>query len=1034
MDMTDIQTRDEETDVLGSALDSAFEEESRAQGARDEEEETGGEEEQEPASYDETPQSRKGRYSSPGSAATTTPVARQRTRFELSSPSFPGDYPQTPKGPAAERAEAEGEDDGQGEEDDRDYGDSQDDLVTPQTRRRSFFMSVIHSTARPKLAKGTPHPKRQIPDTPSITGTAASSGGFQMAFSGVTPRPRAGVRGGRASVGSGSSLAREMSPAEGNGTIQPTTPSGGGAYDATVDRASFISTASSHDLALAHQRANTSFDPAMGFGGGGVGKFNANKLNNYLHGLNRRLQEENESLMHRLRRLEEERGSGSGDTNTSIAFGKKGRRSSMGTVLGEVKEDAVAESWLEEKAELEEMVETFKQEALTTLAEKEELEKNLEQEKKERERDKERWKSRMAEVEAGVSGIIADLEGRLATAEEKAEKVEEESSSKVKALERDLDGLRGDRDSALERAEKAERALESGKDLGGAVAEANQRVAQVMADLRNATSQIKELEEEAAHADARIEELEGALEEEKEIAKKLEEELDEISGDETKLKVLEKTVEKLGGELKVTKQYVDELEEGAAEAMAKFEEMQNELEEAQEALRKLGKSEEEARRDLKSAMEDAARAEDAARQMEEALEEAEEKMLADEVEMNELKAKLSAVEREREREAHNRSEEVVNGEVEPSPTEDDLKALEAELDEAHVEIAKLNGLLAQSPARKAIDNAKDVKIEMLERDKEELLERNRALRLMVNEMPVVGTTPSRVGAGASNLSGISPIHRHVLSMSMRMPKTPGGPLGEASWLNSTHLDGQPSASPLVAEISRLRQELDRANESIDDKLDKLEDAGLGVVGLAKKLGDARSRIGVLEDEIARLEKREERKMKRLSRVRCKKCLVKMDLRFGLEERSVSVSFLFFVFIGVLTFLCSSASLDVSTASDGLPDEPATPPTKTSEALKENLQNINSHLDELKKDWEDEKKRLVGEKAMLEKEAKQLQHQLKSWKEENKKVAEKTKAGEKGKATLEVVSISFSFIGIYMSDLANRSWTRPRGRSWFLRMN
>ena len=41
-----------------------------------------------------------------------------------------------------------------------------------------------------------------------------------------------------------------------------------------------------------------------------------------------------------------------------------------------------------------------------------------------------------------------------------------------------------------------------------------------------------------------------------------------------------------------------------------------------------------------------------------------------------------------------------------------------------------------------------------------------------------------------------------------------------SWLNATGVDQ--SGSPLVAEISRLQRELDRANESIDDKLDKLE--------------------------------------------------------------------------------------------------------------------------------------------------------------------------------------------------------------------
>src|ERR1700737_2142082 len=97
-----------------------------------------------------------------------------------------------------------------------------------------------------------------------------------------------------------------------------------------------------------------------------------------------------------------------------------------------------------------------------------------------------------------------------------------------------------------------------------------------------------------------------------------------------------------------------------------------------------------------------------------------------------------------------------------------------------------------------------------------------------------------------------------------------------SWLNNSPTD--PTVSPLIAEISRLQRELDRANESIDDKLDKLEDAGLGVVGLTKKLEDARSKIVALEDEIARLSRKEERYMRRFSRMRCQKCNIKVDLR------------------------------------------------------------------------------------------------------------------------------------------------------------
>lgn len=95
-----------------------------------------------------------------------------------------------------------------------------------------------------------------------------------------------------------------------------------------------------------------------------------------------------------------------------------------------------------------------------------------------------------------------------------------------------------------------------------------------------------------------------------------------------------------------------------------------------------------------------------------------------------------------------------------------------------------------------------------------------------------------------------------------------------SWLNNTTND--PTVTPLIAEIQRLQAELDIANESIDDKLDKLEDAGLGVVGLTEKLEDARAKVSRLEDEIGRLARKEERLSKRLARSRCKKCNVKLD--------------------------------------------------------------------------------------------------------------------------------------------------------------
>jgi hypothetical protein len=154
--------------------------------------------------------------------------------------------------------------------------------------------------------------------------------------------------------------------------------------------------------------------------------------------------------------------------------------------------------------------------------------------------------------------------------------------------------------------------------------------------------------------------------------------------------------------------------------------------------------------------------------MEDALEEAEQKMMNDEEALSNLRSKVAALERDRQREANNSSLAISRSALETGPTEEEYKAIEQELDDANREVAKLTTLLSQSPARRAMEKAKDTKIEMLEREKEELLERNRALRMTFNEM----STPNKV----INTSGISPIHRQVLSMSFRAPRTPGAPL------------------------------------------------------------------------------------------------------------------------------------------------------------------------------------------------------------------------------------------------------------------
>jgi chromosome segregation ATPase len=742
----------------------------------------------------------------PSLAFTPTPAfPRPRARFSTSPPNELAGTPNPPETlPEREHEPLEDE--------------NHEVPLTPHTRRRSFLLSVINSTARPRLKFPTPHPRNNFnPATPSIAESTPPSGAssvirtnLQTAFAGVTPRPRGATRGPRASH----PLAQTVFPSPATSDSESTSPSPGGQdpvnpwatpapgypspYDGTGagDRASFISTASSHDL-TAHHRVNTSFDPAMGFGAGapghGVGRFNAGKLNNYLHGLNRRLQEENEALMERLTMLEEKEkklvptvaspsaAAGESSNTARRLSGGGGRRTSAGgSVLRDVEEDVGGEGWMEEKAELEDMVDALKEELTKCIQEREYMEKALGDEREERAKDKERWKDRMVEVEQGVEVIIKELEEKAEVAERRTKKIEEDGSQLAGRLEKRLSEVEEELEVAVERAEKAERVLESGKELGGELREANERVAKIMGDLRNANAQIKELEEEVMRSDSRIDDLEKDLQDDRNLIAGLEEKLnskgDELAAERSRMQEVEKMVEETDEELRATKAYVDELEEGASIAIERIETLEDELATANDKIQTMTSAGEQQRDRIEKLEEDVQMTEELTRQLEEALEEAERKMLADEEALNDLKSKITAIERERQREANITQDSSRNPFHDVGPTEADVEALENELDNANKEIARLTTLLDQSPARKAMEKARDVKVEMLEREKEELLERNKALRLTLNEMNI----PNKL----MNTSGISPIHRQVLSMSLRAPRTPGTPLRDVSRLSN----------------------------------------------------------------------------------------------------------------------------------------------------------------------------------------------------------------------------------------------------------
>jgi predicted mannosyl-3-phosphoglycerate phosphatase (HAD superfamily) len=86
--------------------------------------------------------------------------------------------------------------------------------------------------------------------------------------------------------------------------------------------------------------------------------------------------------------------------------------------------------------------------------------------------------------------------------------------------------------------------------------------------------------------------------------------------------------------------------------------------------------------------------------------------------------------------------------------------------------------------------------------------------------------------------------------------------------------GDPEA--IHARLLEVDARLAEANESIDEKLDKLEEAGAGAVALNQNLYLSREKVTGLERELARLERREERLIKKLQRCRCAKCHMRFD--------------------------------------------------------------------------------------------------------------------------------------------------------------
>ncbi|CAE6406017.1 unnamed protein product [Rhizoctonia solani] len=654
------------------------------------------------------------------------------------------------------------------------------------------------------------------------------------------------------------------------------------AIDNGIGSSSFVSTASSHDLAI-HRRANASFDAIAHARGGAGGEFDQRKLRIYLQSLNKHLSEENSAYRDDIAMLKH------ACLELIHRLGARGVKVDRATLLPtidlEAEPDEPRNQQVQVVEDVNEELEAARSETEAMRAELEAAQADATAAREEVVQVTEQCNAQMADLENDVQKVIQKLEDRLNEREAEAAQLRERLIDRS----RDVHHEHAE-ELELEREHAAKLEAEV-KQLTGELAIANGETRSLKAELRDLKSALRT---EQAAAVERV----GVLE-------------TENAGWQRRLQDLERELEELDALAQERDVLTHDKDAALKEKDQAIRARDNAIRERDELL----EDQDELTRQKEAAQKEVAR-------MEEALEDAEARIMDDAEQLKSLEGKVSSLERERTELLANRStRERSNNEDRISLQEHEaaVSELEAQLDEAHRDIAKLT---AKSPTSEALTKAKDLRIQQLEKEKDMLLERIQTMRS--NNSGASGSdTPGRVTP-----SGSVALSRLAI-MNLRTPKTPGAALKEASWMNQTTVHALGDVDSLAARLVEIDARLVEANESIDQKLDKLEAAGTETINLTKNLYLAKEKITCLERELARLGRREERLVKKLQRCRCTKCHMRFDA----------------------SAVAQWAETTLPSIVDDLPTEPPTPETKTTRNLQSALLAANSQLENMRTEWQ-----------------------------------------------------------------------------------
>lgn len=527
--------------------------------------------------------------------------------------------------------------------------------------------------------------------------------------------------------------------------------SGGG-----VGSSSFVSTASSHDLAI-HRQVNASFD-AISHARGGGGEFDQRKLRVYLQSLNKHLSEENALYKDDIALLKK------ACLELIDRLGARGVKVDRAALFNGAQIDLDVEDVGERDPDIE-VVDDLNDELVTALdnaeaaraeadvfrAEVEAAQADATAAREEVVKVTEQCNHQMAELEADVQKVIEKLEGKLKDRETEAARLRE------RLLDRSREGHQQEtreEELALER-ERCAKLEEEVTQLTGEVAALGGEGRTLKAELRDMRAALRNEQLGAAEAVERVKSLEGEAVEWERKVQGMEKELEEMDA------------------------LVRERDEIAHERDAALRERDDVVRERDSAVRM--------HEDISEEKDELLHQRDEARQqlsqMETALEDAENRILDDAEQLKSLQGRVTSLERERsellaDRSARNRSD--AEDRIPLHEHEALVSELETQLDDAHREIARLT---AQSPAGAALTKAKDMRVEQLEKEKDMLMERIQVMRAAgfnVSNSTGGADTPGKRSFSVNMAQG-TPLGRLAM-MNLRTPKTPGAALKDVSSL------------------------------------------------------------------------------------------------------------------------------------------------------------------------------------------------------------------------------------------------------------